>query len=120
LVSGSSEWSSTPPALRACWNIRSNEPNLPGARHGGHRVLFATASEWVDRLATAHHAGRLQDELRRLARSPLLVVVEVGCIPFEPEAANLFFPLVSSRYERASRIVTSTKSFDGWGEVFVS
>ena len=52
------------------------------ACQGGHRVLFATASEWVDRLAAAHHAGRLQDELRRLARYPLLVVDEVGYIPF--------------------------------------
>jgi DNA replication protein DnaC len=88
------------------------------ACQGGHRVLFATASEWVDRLATAHHAGRLQHELRRLARYPLLVVDEVGYIPFEPEAANLFFQLVSSRYERASLIVTSNKSFGRWGEVF--
>jgi len=39
-------------------------------------------------------------------------------IPFEPEAANLFFQLVSSRYERASLIVTSNKPFGRWGEVF--
>jgi DNA replication protein DnaC len=84
----------------------------------GHRVLFATATEWVTRLAEAHHAGRLQDELRRLGRYPLLVVDEVGYVPFEPEAANLFFQLVSSRYERASLIVTSNKPFGRWGEVF--
>jgi DNA replication protein DnaC len=72
------------------------------ACHAGHRVAFATASQWVDRLADAHHQGVLQDELRRLGRYPLLVVDEVGYIPFEPEAANLFFQLVSSRYERAS------------------
>ncbi len=88
------------------------------ACQAGHRVLFATASEWVDRLATAHHAGGLQDELRRLLRYPLLAVDEVGYIPFEPEAANLFFQLVSSRYERASLIVTSNKPFGRWGEVF--
>src|ERR1035438_2992243 len=34
----------------------------------GHRVAFATAAEWVDRLQTAHDAGKLQDELRRLGR----------------------------------------------------
>ncbi|MBO3084106.1 IS21-like element helper ATPase IstB [Cellulomonas fengjieae] len=88
------------------------------ACQAGHRVLFATASEWVDRLATAHHDGRLQDELRRLGRYPLLVIDEVGYIPFEPEAANLFFQLVSARYERASLIVTSNKPFGRWGEVF--
>ena len=43
---------------------------------------------------------------------------EVGYIPFEPEAANLFFQLVSSRYERASLIVSSNKAFGRWGEVF--
>jgi DNA replication protein DnaC len=88
------------------------------ACQAGHRVLFATASQWVDRLAAAHHTGRLQDELTRLGRYPCLVVDEVGYIPFEPEAANLFFQLVSSRYERASLIVTSNKVFGRWGEVF--
>src|SRR5246127_5539204 len=88
------------------------------ACQAGHRVLFATASQWVDRLAAAHHSGTLQAELVRLGRYPLLIVDEVGYIPFEPEAANLFFQLVSSRYERASLIVTSNKPFGRWGEVF--
>ena len=88
------------------------------ACQAGHRVLFATAAEWVTRLADAHSAGRLQDELKRLGRYPLLVIDEVGYIPFEPEAATLFFQLVSSRYERASLIVTSNKPFGRWGEVF--
>ena len=88
------------------------------ACQAGHRVLFATAAEWVARLADAHHAGRLQAELIRLGRYPLLVIDEVGYIPFEPEAANLFFQLVSARYERASLIVTSNKPFGRWGEVF--
>src|SRR5919198_4602816 len=79
------------------------------ACQAGHRVLFATAAEWVARLAEAHAQGRLQAELVRLGRSPLIVVDEVGYIPFEAEAANLFFQLVSSRYERASLIVTSNK-----------
>ena len=88
------------------------------ACQAGHRTLFATAAEWVARLADAHQHGRLQDELVRLGRYPLLVVDEVGYIPFEAEAANLFFQLVSARYERASLIVTSNKPFGRWGEVF--
>src|SRR6266704_2062197 len=87
------------------------------ACQAGHRVAFATAAQWVARLAEAHHAGRLQAELIKLGRYPLLVVDEVGYIPFENEAANLFFQLVSSRYERASLIVTSNKVFGRWGEV---
>jgi DNA replication protein DnaC len=88
------------------------------ACQAGHRVAFATAAEWVARLGDAHAQGRLHDELRRLGRTPLLVIDEVGYIPFEAEAANLFFQLVSARYERASVIVTSNKPFGRWGEVF--
>jgi DNA replication protein DnaC len=87
------------------------------ACQAGHRVLFATAAYWVARLAEAHQAGRLQADLVRLCRYPLLVIDEVGYIPFEPEAANLFFQLVSARYQRASLIVTS-KPFGRWGETF--
>jgi DNA replication protein DnaC len=88
------------------------------ACQAGHRVAFATAAQWVDRLAEAHGSGRLHDELTKLGRYPLLVIDEVGYIPFEAEAANLFFQLVASRYERASVIVTSNKQFGRWGEVF--
>src|SRR3954467_8260005 len=84
----------------------------------GHRVRFATATEWVARLAEAKRDGRLEDELAALGRIPLLVVDEVGYIAFDPQAANLMFALVSSRYERASMIVTSNKPFSRWGEVF--
>ena len=84
----------------------------------GHRVAFRTATEWVALLADAQRQGRLDDELDRLQRIPLLIVDEVGYIPFDPHAANLMFMLVSRRYERASLIVTSNKPFSRWGEIF--
>ena len=84
----------------------------------GQRVAFATATEWVARLGDAKRQGNLEAELARLGRIPLLVVDEVGYIPFDPEAANLMFSLVSARYERASMIVTSNKPFSAWGEIF--
>src|SRR5947208_9208920 len=84
----------------------------------GHRVQFATATEWVARLGDAKRHGNLEAELRRLGFVPLIVVDEVGYIPFDPEAANLMFSLVSSRYERASMTVTSNKPFSAWGEIF--
>jgi len=87
------------------------------ARHG-HRVLFATATEWVTRLTEAHRQGRLPQELSRLRRYGLIIVDEVGYLPFEQDAANLFFQLVSSRYEHASLILTSNQPFSGWGGVF--
>ncbi len=88
------------------------------AARRGYRVAFATATEWVMRLSEAKRAERLTDELARLGRIPLLIVDEVGYIPFDPEAASLFFSLVSSRYERSSLIVSSNKSFSAWAEIF--
>jgi DNA replication protein DnaC len=88
------------------------------ACQAGHRVAFATAADWVTRLATAHQHGTLPTELVKLSRYPLLIIDEVGYLPFDPDAANLFFQLVSSRYERASMIITSNMPFGRWGEVF--
>jgi DNA replication protein DnaC len=88
------------------------------AARRGHRVAFATAHQWVGRLGAAKRAGRLDEELERLRRVPLVIVDEVGYIPFDPEAAALFFELVSSRYERASLIVSSNKTFSAWAEIF--
>ena len=86
----------------------------------GHRVAFATATEWVARLGDAKRQGNLEAELRRLGFVPLLVVDAVGYIPFDPEAANLMFSLVSARYERASVIVTSNKPFSPGGRSSVT
>ncbi len=84
----------------------------------GQRVQFATATEWVARLSEAKRQDNLEAELRRLSFIPLLVIDEVGYIPFDPEAASLMFSLVSNRYERASMIVTSNKPFSKWGDIF--
>ena len=88
------------------------------AARNGHRVLFATATDWITRLTDAHRQGRLPNELTRLRRYGLIIVDEVGYLPFEQDAANLFFQLVSSRYEHASLILTSNLPFSGWGGVF--
>ena len=88
------------------------------ACQAGHRVLFATATDWVTRLTDAHRHGLPPRELARLRRYGLIIVDEVGYLPFEQDAANLFFQLVSSRYEHASLILTSNLPFSGWGAVF--
>ncbi|MBG6109070.1 DNA replication protein DnaC [Frigoribacterium sp. CG_9.8] len=90
---------------------------IVAARHG-QRVLFATATDWVTRLSDAHRHGQLPAELAKLRRYGLIIVDEVGYLPFEQDAANLFFQLVSSRYEHASLILTSNLPFSAWGGVF--
>ena len=90
---------------------------VQAAKHG-HRVLFDSAIGWVARLQEAHSRGKLATELLRLRRYAVLVVDEVGYIPFDQDAANLFFQLVASRYEQGSIMVTSNLPFGRWGEVF--
>ena len=80
-------------------------------------MLFATATDWVTHLTDAHRAGRLPNELTRLRRYALIIVDEVGYLPLEQDAANLFFQLVSSRYERASLIVTLQQAVRRWSVV---
>jgi DNA replication protein DnaC len=88
------------------------------AVQAGHAVLFDTAIGWITRLRDAHDAGRLAAELKRLRRYRLLIIDEVGYIPFDHSAANLFFQLVSTRYEQGSMMITSNMPFGRWGEVF--
>lgn len=88
------------------------------ACHAGYPVAFDTATGWADRLAAAHREARLDKELKRLRRYRLLIIDEVGYLPFDSDAANLFFQLIASRYEHASLIMTSNLSFGHWGDVF--
>ncbi len=88
------------------------------ACQAGHRVLFATATEWAARLAGARAEGRLAEELSALDACPLLIVDEVGYLPFDTDTARLFFQLIAHRYERASLIVTSDRPLGRWEEIF--
>jgi DNA replication protein DnaC len=83
-----------------------------------HKVLFTSAVEVVTQLLAAEEAGTLAQTLHRLAQPELLIIDEVGYIPFARQAANLFFQVVNRRYESGSMILTSNRAFSGWGEIF--
>src|SRR5919197_4670559 len=72
----------------------------------------------VAALVKAHAEGRLEERLGFYAKPKLLIMDELGYLPFEPSAAHLFFQLVSRRYERGSVLITSNRSVGEWGEVF--
>ena len=84
----------------------------------GYSVLFVTAPALVAALVKAHGEGRLEEKLGFYAKPKLLIVDELGYLPFEPSAAHLFFQLVSRRYERGSLLLTSNRSVGEWGSVF--
>ena len=69
-------------------------------------------------LVKAHAEGHLEERLAFYAKPKLLIVDELGYLPFEAHAAHLFFQLVSRRYERGSLLITSNRSVGEWGEVF--
>ncbi|MDG4768631.1 IS21-like element helper ATPase IstB [Solwaraspora sp. WMMD406] len=88
------------------------------ACQAGYSVLFDTASNWIARIAAAHQQNRLEAELKKIRRYRLIIIDEVGYIPFDQDAANLFFQLIASRYEVGSVMVTSNLPFGRWGETF--
>lgn len=83
-----------------------------------YRVLFTTCQDLLANLLLAQKTSRLGQTLLQLARLDLLIVDELGYLPISPEQANLFFQLVSSRYEKGAMILTSNYGFEDWGPIF--
>jgi DNA replication protein DnaC len=84
----------------------------------GYRVLFTTAAGLITALTRAAAEGRLDDRLKLYTVPRLLIIDEIGYLPIDRAGANLFFQLISRRYERGPMILTSNQSFGSWGEVF--
>lgn len=85
----------------------------------GHKVRFITAADLMLQLAAARSQGRLKEYFNRAVLGPkLLVIDEIGYLPFGREEANLFFQVVAKRYERASMVLTSNLPFTQWAAAF--
>jgi DNA replication protein DnaC len=84
----------------------------------GYRVLFTTAAAMIATLTKALAEGRLEDKLKLFTVPRLLIIDEIGYLPIDRIGANLFFQLVSRRYERGPMILTSNQGFASWGDVF--
>ena len=84
----------------------------------GYRTAFTTAASLLVTLTKAHNENRLEERLKLLCQSRLLIIDEIGYLPIDRPAANLFFQLVSRRYEKGSVLLTSNQSLASWGEVF--
>lgn len=88
------------------------------ALKAGKSVYRCTLAELIDALSLAHRSGTLASKIRHFARYSLLIIDEIGFLPLPKEGANLFFQLVSARYEKGAMILTSNRTFSEWGEVF--
>jgi DNA replication protein DnaC len=88
------------------------------AVEAGYSVLFLSLETLMIRLTKALNENRLERSLQQLVYPKVLIIDEVGYLPLSRIEASLFFRLVVRRYERASLIITSNKSFLDWGEMF--
>ena len=86
----------------------------------GLSVGFTTAAALVHELIEARDEKRLLRLQRQLATYKLLIIDELGYVPFSQTGAELLFEVFSRRYERGSTIVTSNLPFDEWTGVFAS
>jgi DNA replication protein DnaC len=89
------------------------------ATQRGWKVRFTTAADLVLLLETAQRQGRLKEVLHRAVNTyRLLIIDEIGYLPMGREQANLFFQVVSKRYERGAMILTSNLTFGSWDQAF--
>jgi len=87
-----------------------------------HRYLtyFVHFQELMTQLKKALAENRLEDRLKHFSKYKVLIIDEVGYLPIDTDAANIFFQLISKRYERHSTIITTNIPFSNWVEVFGS
>ena len=85
----------------------------------GWKVRFTTAADLILMLETAQRQERLKDVLQRAIANPrLLIIDEIGYLPFGRDQANLFFQVIAKRYEKGSMILTSNLTFGSWDDAF--
>ncbi len=84
----------------------------------GISVYFTNTENLIERLKKANQEGMLEKKLRDLMKYKVLIIDEIGYLPFDEEGAHFLFHLISRRYEKSSTILTSNKSYGEWGEIF--
>lgn len=84
----------------------------------GHTVRFTTATVLLATLGKAESERNLGDKLTEYSKPRLLIIDELGYLPFERRAAHLFFQLINRRYEKGSLLLTTNQRVSDWGVVF--
>ena len=90
---------------------------MEAARHR-FSTYYINCHNLIEQLKKAHFENHLPDKLRALGRYKLLIIDEIGYLPMDIQGSNLFFQLIARRYEKASTIFTSNKTFSQWNDIF--
>lgn len=88
--------------------------------NAGYRCLFTAMPELIEQLINAQTALTLADYFRKLDRYDLLTIDELGYSPQSKDGADLFFKLISHRYERRSIMFTTNLTYSEWDKVFLN
>ncbi|VCZ52430.1 Insertion sequence IS5376 putative ATP-binding protein [Klebsiella pneumoniae] len=89
------------------------------AVRAGIKVRFTTAADLLLQLSTSQRQGRYKTTLNRGVMAPkLLIIDEIGYLPFSQEEAKLFFQVIAKRYEKSAMILTSNLPFGQWDQTF--
>jgi len=81
-------------------------------------TYFINCHKLITILNRAHFENKLEQKLSFYSKYRLLIIDEIGYLPFDKQGANLFFQLIAKRYEKKSTIITTNQPFSKWGEVF--
>lgn len=84
----------------------------------GYKVKFITASDLVEELLMANQEHKLGAFEKKWLKFDVIIVDELGYVPFSKTGAELLFQFFSSRYERASVIITTNLEFSEWTKLF--
>lgn len=84
----------------------------------GYRVRFFTAAGLVNELIEAQEEQRLSRLERSLMKVPLIIIDELGFLPFSQHGAHMLFAFISQRYQRGSLLITTNLAFSDWTQVF--
>jgi len=87
------------------------------AARAGLSVTYVSAGRALRKLKESSERGVEDRAIRTLCSAKLLILDEIGYLPWDRQAAHLFFRIVENRYERMSTIFTSNKVYSEWGEV---
>ena len=88
------------------------------ALDAGHRVLFMPLDRLIATLMKAKQENRLERQLQQLSYARVLILDEIGYLPFSQEEAKLFFQVIAKRYEKSAMILTSNLPFGQWDQTF--
>ena len=86
----------------------------------GHDVLFFTAASLVTKLEESKSENKLSRFMEKLKKTNLLIIDELGFVPFSDTGARLLFDVFTTRYQVGPIAVTSNLSFEKWTQVFGS